>query len=315
MRRLLEGMLDPDPERRPSAAEIADRLRWISHAPLRRRRRLAAAAVIGSLLLGTIAATVGFVRARDQATAAEIARRDAEEVSTFLGEILGAPRLAQGGRNVLVTEVLESAARRVQSTLPEGSSARARILQLLGGTYAALERFDQSEPLLRQSVTELGEAYGRDHPRTVHARVQLADTLRRIGQEEEAQSLFAEAAAQAKAIPDDHPVQAWLRLNQAVAAIEANDLERAETLLEEARSMRQGTQWYGDVARQSLEVNLGGVWVKQGRYAEAVTLLEPLTEELEATRGDAQRQHVARLESPGDGPERAQPPRGGAGLD
>lgn len=285
LRRLVDRMLNPVPDARPSAAEVADRLRWISHAPLRRRRRLAAAAIIGSLAIGAAAAAVGFVRARHQALAAETAKQDAEDVNEFLTEVLGAPRLAQGGRKVLVTEVLDGAAEQVRTTLPEGSAARARIFKILGLTYSVLGRLDQAEPVLRQAVAELGEVYGPNHPRTIHAEIILADTVRQIGDLDESQRLFADAEIRARDVPIDHPVHDWLRINLASAALDRHELDRAESLLLEARQGRQGPAFYGDTIRQSAELNLSLVWYEQGRYDDMIELLRPLATELEETRG------------------------------
>lgn len=285
LRQLVESMLDASPQQRPRAHEVADRLRWIAHAPLRRRRRAAIAAVIGSLTIGVVVASIGYVRARTAATRAELAWRDAEDVSEFLGEVLGAPRIAQGGRNVRMTEVLDDAARRVQDDLPAGSTARARILHMIGGTYLALEQFDRAEALLGQAVAELNHVYGPDHPRALRATVKLADTLRASGRKAECDGMLAEVADRVQALPAGASVQVWLRVNQAVSARADSDDTRAERLLLEAWAIRAEPQWRGDIARQTVAVHLSSLWLDQGRFAEVVEFLTPVADELEATRG------------------------------
>jgi len=293
LRRVVDRMLAPEPGDRPSAAEVADRLRWIAHAPLRRRRRGAVAAMVASLVVAVLATGVGYLRATRAAERAELAWRDAEEVSEFLGEVLGAPRPIAGGADVTVLEVLEGAEHRVRTTLERGSTARARILQMLGGTYRALERFEQAEPVLRQAAEELESRYGPSHPRSVRALVELADLCTVTGRTGEAEELLARAAERAEGVAPGHEVHTWLRINQAAVARQEDDLEEAERLLQEARSRRIALAEPRDHARQSVEVTLSELWLTQGRYAEVVELLEPLAVELEETRGMRHRNTLA----------------------
>lgn len=285
LRQLIESTLDPQPERRPAAAEVADRLRWIAHAPLRRRRRVAVAAVIGSLTVAVVAASIGYLRARAAATRAELAWRDAEDVNDFLGQVLGAPRSAQGGRNVRMTEVLDDASRGVQRDLPAGSTARARILEMIGGTYLALDHYDRAEALLDQAVEELNQVYGPHHPRTLRAMIKLADTARETGRQAECDRMLAQVAEVAPTLPADHAVQVWLRVNQAVSARADGDDTGAERLLRGAWAVRAGSQWRGDIARQTVAVHLSNLWLDQGRFSEIVDFLTPIADELEETRG------------------------------
>jgi tetratricopeptide (TPR) repeat protein len=285
LRQLMESMFDPNPDLRPSAAAVADRLRWIAHAPLRRRRRTTVAVVIASLVIGAVAATIGYVRARNEATRAELARRDAEDVNDFLGQVLGAPRSTQGGRNVRMAEVLDDAAHRVQSDLPVGSTARAQILHMIGGTYLALDQFERAEALLDQAVAELTQVYGPHHPRTLRATIKLADTLRETGRKAECDRMLAQVAEVAPTLPADASVQLWLRVNQAVSARTDGDDTRAEQLLREAWALRAGSQWRGDIARQTVAVHLSNLWLDQGRFSEIVDFLTPIADELEETRG------------------------------
>lgn len=285
LRRLVDHMLDPASERRPTAAAAADRLRWIAHAPLRRRRRQAVAAVILSLALGAAAAGIGYLHARRAARAAETARVDAEQVNRFLREVLEAPRLVRGGRNVRVAEVLDGAATRLATSEGGNSAARGRIGRLLGVAYIAVDHPDRAVPVLRRAVRDLEATYGERHRETLSAKIGLGDALNRSGDPEAAGRVLAEVAELEPAVPPADEVHAWLRINQGVIAQDGGDLRAAEALFQEARRLRLEVGQPDDGARQGADLHLSTVWLRQGRFQEVVELLEPVAEELAQRRG------------------------------
>jgi len=280
LRGLIDAMLEPDPDIRPTATEVGERLRNIAHAPVRRRRRLAVALIVCSLAFGATVSTIGFVRARAAAIDAETARLDAEEVSRFLREILWSPRMTHGGRNVLMTEVLSGAEKRVKGSLPRGSAARARILEILGGTSVSLSRFEEAEGLLQRAAAELAEAYSPIHPEAVNARILLAEAIRNQGRPDEAEEMLDELEPLLTEISRDHPVHVWYRINRGLGAHDAGDIDRAEEQLIEALKLAKGPDMDTEAPRFFAEVHLAKVWNEKGKFDRVIEMLEPTTAEL-----------------------------------
>ncbi len=75
--RLIETMLAPDPQRRPSAQSVGAQLGHIESLPRRRRQWAAQAAVILSLAAGLVASLIGLQRVRE-------AQRGAEALTNFI---------------------------------------------------------------------------------------------------------------------------------------------------------------------------------------------------------------------------------------
>lgn len=276
LRRLVEQLLSPDPDERPSASQTLERLEWIARAPARRRRRAAVAAVLGSLILGTAVSTVAYLRTR-------AARAESEAINDFLTEMLAAPRGVMSGRQVRVVDVLDDAAQELDA-LGDGSAAQTRVQQVLGATYLALQQPRDAEPLLRDVAQRLVAREGRESPAALAARAQWADALLGTGNKEEAQKIALEIAdtdVEASGDADERPFGPRFA-EILLARIDRDDgrYEAAETRL---RSILDDPQL--DRARYLAENDLARLWMESGRFEKARPLLEPKLERLRKTRG------------------------------
>ena len=87
---LIQRLKSRAPAQRPTAVEVADRLRWIRNKPKRRRLRLAVAAAIVLVVSGAAKYTVDLARERTAAVAArEEADRRREQAESLIGFMLG----------------------------------------------------------------------------------------------------------------------------------------------------------------------------------------------------------------------------------
>jgi len=147
-RKLLSEMLARDPEHRPDAEALVNKIDWLKGIPARRMRRRVATA-IASLLIGiTIASTLGYWFASRAQKQMEAARAETQSVNTVLTNMLASASPLKDGRDVRVVEVLFHAENEVQqgAVLPE--EVKSEVLLTLASTYLALRELDHAERIL-----------------------------------------------------------------------------------------------------------------------------------------------------------------------
>jgi tetratricopeptide (TPR) repeat protein len=296
LRRVIEALLDPSPEGRPTAAQAGQRLRHVQSAPQRRRRRLAVAVIVTSLLAGTIASSIAYLRARRSQAVALAAREEAEAVNEFLEDVLSSPRSSVGGRQVTVTELLERSESLVEDRFADQPSARGRALLMLGETQAQLGSWDEGETLLRRATTMLHQARGAEDPLTLRADLALARTLRSRAEHspkeqaeparQDARALLVDVLAHAdRALPVAHPLAVSVRTELAAVARSQQDIPEAERWARAALARSEGAPWAETQERILAQVELSAVLTAQGKFAEAETLLRPTVDWFEDVYG------------------------------
>lgn len=155
-RTLLSALLSPQAAARPDAGTVLRRLDRIAGAPMRRRKRLAVAAVIASLTLALSVSLYALVRVKTERDVAQAARRQEAAVNDFLRDMLAAPSPSNEGADVRVTEVLDSAARNARQRFAEQPQALLAILRAIGNSYRSL-----GLPVQARAVLEEGLALSR----------------------------------------------------------------------------------------------------------------------------------------------------------
>jgi serine/threonine protein kinase len=138
----------------------------------RRNRGPVAAAV---LLLGTLAATVGFIRASAGLVRASVERDRAQTTSVLLQEILGSV-----GRRVTATDVDRMARRFDQSRASLDPEVAAVVCTGLANLYRSLGLYDEAETRLKTALDMRERLGGKDHLdlQTAAALHEVADLLR-----------------------------------------------------------------------------------------------------------------------------------------
>lgn len=148
-RQLLQGCLNHDPKRRPSASDLLTQLRAIRQAPERRRRRLAAAGIFAILVVGLAGTSYGLLRATRAERAATEQALQTETTFDFLADMLQAPRT--GASEVRVRDVLANA----EQGLNDGAltqAQEARLRWVLGRTYGSLSLYDEANDQLDRAA-------------------------------------------------------------------------------------------------------------------------------------------------------------------
>jgi tetratricopeptide (TPR) repeat protein/tRNA A-37 threonylcarbamoyl transferase component Bud32 len=172
VRRRLVGELDnimlkalrPEPERRyASVTALSEDLRrhlvglpveaqsdWAGYRlrkfVIRNRVVVAASVLLLLVILG------GALTTAIQARRARSAQIRAERVNDFLRNVLSSVRPATGGRDVPVSEVLDSAARRIDVELAAQPDVRSDLETVIGQSYSSLARYDEAERHLKVAL-------------------------------------------------------------------------------------------------------------------------------------------------------------------
>ncbi len=118
--------------------------------------------------------------------AKELARKDAEDISKFLGEVFQSPDPTRDGRTITVAETLDKAAKKLDTDLAAQPALRAGLQATLGNTYRSLGLARQAIPLQEKSRDYFLAAAGPDHPNTLAANYHLANSYDDAGRKDEA---------------------------------------------------------------------------------------------------------------------------------
>lgn len=120
--------------------------------------------------------------------AKELARKDAEDISKFLGEVMQSPDPTRDGREIMVVELLDNAAKKLETGLADQPAQRAKLQGTLARTYYALGLYQQAIPIVEQMRDYALVTFGPEHPDTLKAMNNLASSYAAAGRRDEALS-------------------------------------------------------------------------------------------------------------------------------
>jgi non-specific serine/threonine protein kinase/serine/threonine-protein kinase len=276
-----------------------------------RRHKLAfgmAAALAMALGAGFVGTAWGFVNARRQRDAAVVARNQAvaardeavaarqaeaeareyeKQTDRFLIEMFTAinPDKARG-RDVSVREILDDAAKRIDTQPPAHKIVEAYLRSTFGVAYKSLGLLDKAEAQLRRSL-ELDRA--TDHT----SQLRVANTLDQLGNICKDQGNVVEAeSALRKALDlyrtaagDDDPATISTETNLGVTLIAAGKFQEGETMLVDALARMRRARGIDPELRGIVASNLALLRKQQGRADEAEKMLREALADLRASEG------------------------------
>jgi serine/threonine-protein kinase len=187
---------------------------------LRRHRfGFAAGVVIAAALIGGLAATTWQMRR------AEVERATAERVSGFLQEMLAsgeaswrAVEARAGGGPVTVAEVLDQAARGLDSERDLPQEVELALRATLGQSYATLGQLDQAGPQLERALALARSLHGDVHATTARVLTMLGAAAVIRGRFDESEALLERALAAYAGLPDAPPADV-VEVYQAAASL------------------------------------------------------------------------------------------------
>jgi serine/threonine protein kinase len=126
------------------------------------------------------------VKVAAERDAKDLARKDAEDIAKFLTDVFQSPDPARDGREIRVVELLDKAAKKLETDLAAQPAQRAKLQATLGNTYLALGLAGQAIPL-QEKVRDYHLATSSpEHPDTLNAMHNLAAHYSTAGRLEDA---------------------------------------------------------------------------------------------------------------------------------
>jgi serine/threonine-protein kinase len=297
--RIIACALAPRPENRYASVTALreDVCRWREHRPLsvararfgyvaaRFVRRNRAAVAIAAVALCALIGASAF--ALWQAHVARQMALRAEHSKAFLAALLvDADPFHSSESGKSKVDLLRDAARRVDRELPDAPADRAELRDIIARALIGMGEPALARDLERQSVAELGAAYGKDSAKTVTALQTLAIASESVGDIDGAR---AQAERAYDVLEDAGPTHRAERISTmtilARLANRASDYTQAQRWHESAMRERiaLGGAQSQDVAMDLM--NLGSDALYQERYAAAVALAQHAKVMLTKTAG------------------------------
>lgn len=318
LRRLLEGDLDTivlaalrkEPERRyGTVGELADDLRrHLAREPVSARRDSvtyravrfaqrnwvgvsAIAAVLAALIIGSVVAWSGLLRATvaQQEAAANAARADT--INAFLTGMLSSIEPDRSrGEVVTVREVLDSAASRLErdAGLSGETEVAAALLFTIGESYLSLGELDDAETVFQRALEIQSDLYPETDDRVLQTHIRLGEIHWQQG-ELEASRVNAERILEIRRATlgtrHEEYGAALLNLGNTWADLGRSDL--AEPLVREAVAVDRAVLSGDRVWLLSYTLNsLGTILVDTGRPEEAIPIHREALELRVRAQGD-----------------------------
>src|SRR4029077_18033502 len=151
--------------------------------------------VVAALVLVLLVILGGALTTAVQARRARTAQIRAERVNDFLRTLLSSVRPATGGRDVPVSDVLDSAGRRADIELAAQPDVHAVLETVIGQSYLSLGRYADAEQHLRAALELHRTVSGPRSEAVVLALRDLGNAANYEGQLDRADSLFQQGLA------------------------------------------------------------------------------------------------------------------------
>ena len=193
---------------------------------------------VGATAVIILALAAGIVGVLWQANRAKNEAAKAEQINTFLQEMLSSADPAKNGKDVTVAELLDQAVSRIDNELRTEPALQLSARQTIGETYAALGLYAKAEEQARKALIVAQDVYGGQHPEVAKALGSIAFVSQRTGQYALADSLYAAAVAMYR-MTNSRPDRylAGLLGDWGAMLHSLRDNDRALPLLKEASAM------------------------------------------------------------------------------
>ncbi|MES2920962.1 MAG: tetratricopeptide repeat protein, partial [Verrucomicrobiota bacterium] len=179
-------------------------------------------------------ATQRLVEVSSERDAKEVARQEAEAISTFMSEVFQSPDPARDGRTITVAETLAKAAKKLETELAGQPARRAKLQAALGNTYRSLGLARDGISLQEKARDYFLASVGSEHPETLAVMRDLADSYHAAGRRAEALKLFEEILViSIRVLGPEHPGTLSIRNRLTVLYGEAGRQNEAFKLQEE----------------------------------------------------------------------------------
>ena len=180
LKTLIQKMISIDPNDRPTAAAIQEKLMWIKEAPKRRNKKLIVTAIISTLLIGILISSIGLFKANESRKEAVVEKENAQHINEFLQDMLGSAANISQGREVKITDMLEIAANDLDNRFKGQPRIKAATLESIGLSYQHLLLPEESLELLNQSIKVKSQWLKPDDPDILNLKIRIALNYERL---------------------------------------------------------------------------------------------------------------------------------------
>lgn len=228
--RLLLNLCDPDPNRRPTATQVAQSMAELKARPERLRKRNLRWAVMGLLLAGLLVSGWASWRIQTANTQLAAEKNSTEQANEFLFQMLNASRAMGQGREVRMADVIDASAEDIDSTLADSPASRAQLHLAVGKSYNSLRLNHKALPHLEQSWQLYKQLEGPQSVNAIKAQLELAVAHLQMSEVKTAKKLLSDAVELSVSGPEALHVLALLRL--AMSQLMDDENQAAVDLLE-----------------------------------------------------------------------------------
>ncbi len=302
LRRRLRGDLDTivlaalrkEPERRYASVErlAADVERHLTGFPVLARKDtlgyrmfkfiarnraacLAAGAIALTIMGGTAAVAWQAHLASRERDAAYDARDQAEQITEVLQRILESADPAGAGPDAKVVDVIQSAAKRLDSELADQPIVHATVESALGRTYVALGLYEEADRHITRAYERRVALLPRGHHDIAESKIDLAELRFYQNRFDDAERLLRESLAEHVALRgarNEDTSRVWSSLGSVLRA--RNTLDDAEEAHRTALSIRREIRGEKSLPVAESLNNLANVLRLKGDTSTAIDLLE-----------------------------------------
>ena len=240
------------------------------------RRYWLAATATAMIMAGLAIALAAVISAQQQAaTERDIARVEAarsKAVRDYLSHMFrDAGRHQADGQPLTAKQVLDQAASRIGNEFAQDPSTAAQVMQELGELHLYIDDYVGAEPLLRSWLAmehQVGDATA-----AASVRFALSETVFRMGQTDEAQTLIDAAQRHWQGDPDRYADELLnSRMLQSQLLRRNGDLDAAIALLETAVAESQQRHGSDTFQTAALHTNLGAAYLDAGQLAAGIQM-------------------------------------------
>jgi len=256
------------------------------------RRHRMGVGVASSLILLLIAFSITTtMQSRRIAGERDRANREAEtskRVSEFLTDIFKVSDPSEArGNSITAREILDSAADKIYTQLKDQPEVQAQLMMLIGNVYGGLGLYDESQPLLEESLNIRRKILGNDNPETLHSISSMGALLIEQGKVSQAESYFREAMeGQIRILGYNDPATFRSMNNYGAILYYQSKFDEAEKYWREALEGRRRV--LGETHSETLSSinNLAALLQGRGKLHEAEKLYREGIEIVSRSRGE-----------------------------
>lgn len=271
-RGLIERLLNPIPEHRPTARQVIQSLAEITELPRRRRKKRRLATAFSGLMTLVVVTGGGWYLTSQARQLAELESSRSRAALAFLQQVLGASFSGRFGKDAPVVDVLEHAHRQASAMPNTDPYVLASVEYTVGGAYLEIGREEAGLELIRASLARLKQLPSANPADLARMLIRLGLT-QCIDDSAQGQEILDELSPMLELLPPNHPARRGELKLQACLAEQSGDLAAAELFLRQAVDARPPTAARATMDDWGSALRLALLLRDQGRIDEARPLL------------------------------------------